>query len=52
LSNRFLITTLGGGGSEYLDWGYNANEKWTSTGRCRVEVENFGEWSPLPETEQ
>jgi hypothetical protein len=46
LNNRFLITTVGGGGSEYLDWGYNANERWTSVGRCKVVVENFAEWSP------
>lgn len=47
LNNRFLITTAGGGGSEYLEWGYNANERWTSKGRCKIEVENFGEWSPM-----
>lgn len=47
LNNRFLITTAGGGDSEYLEWGYNANERWTSRGRCKIEVENFGEWSPL-----
>jgi len=47
LNHRFLITTIGGGGSEYLDWGYNANERWTSTGRTKVAVENFGEWTPL-----
>ncbi len=47
LNNRFLITTAGGGGSEYLEWGYNANERWTSKGRCKVVVENFGEWTPI-----
>ncbi len=47
LSNTVLITTVGGGGSEYLEWGYNAAEKWTSTGKCKVVVENFGEWSPV-----
>ncbi|UCC43509.1 MAG: transglutaminase [Candidatus Zixiibacteriota bacterium] len=47
LSNRLLITTLGGGGSEFLEWRYNANERWTSTGRCKVVVENFGEWTPI-----
>jgi transglutaminase-like putative cysteine protease len=49
LTNRFLITTAGGGGSEYLEWGYNANERWTSRGRCKIVVENFGEWTPLDE---
>jgi hypothetical protein len=47
LSNGVLITTVGGGGSEYLEWGYNANERWTSKGKCKVVVENFGEWSPI-----
>jgi hypothetical protein len=49
LNNRFLITTVGGGGSEYLEWSYNANERWTSKGRCKIVVENFGEWTPLEE---
>lgn len=47
LSNGVLITTVGGGGSEYLEWGYNANERWTSKGKCKVVVENFGEWTPI-----
>ncbi len=47
LNNRFLITTSGGGGSEYLEWGYNANERWTSVGKTKVVVESFGEWSPV-----
>lgn len=47
LGNRVLITTVGGGGSEYLEWGYNANERWTSRGKCKVVVENFGEWTPI-----
>jgi len=49
LNNRFLITTGGGGGSEYLEWSYNANERWTSKGRCKIVVEYFGEWSPVVE---
>ncbi|HEX9916650.1 MAG TPA: transglutaminase domain-containing protein [candidate division Zixibacteria bacterium] len=47
LNNRYLITTTSGGGSEYLDWSYNSNEKWTSEGKCKIVVENIGEWSPL-----
>jgi len=47
LNNRFLITTSGGGGSEYLEWSYNANCRWTSVGRAKVKVEDFGEWSPV-----
>lgn len=50
LGNRLLITTVGGGGSEYLEWGYNANERWTSKGKCKIVVENFGEWTPIEPT--
>ncbi len=46
LSNRFLITTQAGGGTDYLGWSYNANEVWKSKGKCKIETENFGEWSP------
>lgn len=52
LNNRFLITTVGGGGSEYLDWSYNSNETWTSEGRCKIVVENFGDWRPRKTTEE
>jgi glutamine cyclotransferase len=45
--SRYLITTEGGGASEYLGWGYNANEKWTSEGPVKVHVETVGEWSPV-----
>ena len=47
--NRYLITTIGGGGSEYLEWDYNSNAIWQSKGPCKVETERFGEWSPLGE---
>ncbi|MBN2475427.1 MAG: hypothetical protein JXB62_12520 [Pirellulales bacterium] len=47
--NRYLITTIGGGGSEQLQWEYNSNATWRSKGPCRVETERFGEWSPLPD---
>jgi transglutaminase-like putative cysteine protease/sugar lactone lactonase YvrE len=51
LANRYLITTVGGGGSEYLEWGYNSNETWISSGKCKVYAEHIGEWSPLSEAE-
>ncbi|MEW5925439.1 MAG: transglutaminase domain-containing protein, partial [Candidatus Zixiibacteriota bacterium] len=51
LNNRFLITTIGGGSSEYLEWGYNANEKWQSRGPCKIYVEAIGEWSPIEASE-
>jgi transglutaminase-like putative cysteine protease len=46
LNNRYLITTTSGGGSEYLEWNYNSNEKWTSSGKCKIYAEHIGEWSP------
>jgi transglutaminase-like putative cysteine protease len=49
LSNIFLITTIGGGGSEYLEWGYNSNEFWQSEGPCKIHSEHIGEWSPIIE---
>lgn len=49
LANRYLITTEGGGGSEYLEWSYNSNEKWQSKGVVKVDAEHFGEWSPAVE---
>ncbi len=47
LANRFLITTQGGGDSEYLSWGYNSFFKYKSSGYCKVEEDNFGFWEPL-----
>ena len=47
LSNRFLITTHGGGDSEYLNWGYNSFARYKTTGYCKVEQDNFGFWEPL-----
>jgi hypothetical protein len=49
LSNRFLITTEGGGASEYLGWNYNYEQTWTSRGPVKVHAEAAGEWSPLSE---
>jgi transglutaminase-like putative cysteine protease len=46
LDNRALITTVGGGASAELGWGYNTNERWTAKGAVKVHVESVGEWSP------
>ncbi|GAB4371945.1 MAG: hypothetical protein Kow0042_14990 [Calditrichia bacterium] len=50
LSNRFLITTRGGGDSEYLGWYYNSYEKYSLDPQIQINIETFGEWEPL-ETE-
>lgn len=47
LPNRFLITTQGGGDSEYLGWNYNCDEKYQSEPQVEVNIEAFGEWEPL-----
>jgi hypothetical protein len=47
LSNRFLITTQGGGDSEYLGYGYNSFAKYKTTGYCKIDEDNFGFWEPL-----
>ncbi|MGD1048164.1 MAG: transglutaminase domain-containing protein [Candidatus Krumholzibacteriaceae bacterium] len=47
IANRFLITTEGGGGSEYLGWNYNAESTAVTTGKCHVKVESIAEWEPL-----
>ena len=47
LPNRFLITTQGGGDSEYLGWYYNCDEKYRTEPQVEVNIEAFGEWEPL-----
>lgn len=49
LSNRFLITTEGGGASERLGWNYNYEQAWTARGPVKVHAEAVGEWSPVLE---
>ena len=51
LKNRFLITTVGGGGSEHLNWGYNSFARFTATGYCKVEQDQVGVWEPLAPSE-
>ncbi|RJP78158.1 MAG: transglutaminase [Candidatus Zixiibacteriota bacterium] len=54
LANRYLITTVGGGNSQYLSWNYNGETRWTTRGECKLYTEHMGEWRPLvlaPETE-
>jgi len=51
LSNRFLITTQGGGDSEYLGWYYNHNEAYVTDPQVRINIETFGEWEPIGQKE-
>jgi sugar lactone lactonase YvrE len=47
LSNRFLITTQGGGDSEHLGWYYNYNERYQTDPQVKVNIETFAEWEPF-----
>ncbi|MBN1163081.1 MAG: transglutaminase [Candidatus Krumholzibacteriota bacterium] len=49
ISNRFLVTTAGGGNSEYLGWSYNHENRWVSSGKCRLRLESTAEWEPVSE---
>lgn len=49
LTNSFLITTRGGGDSEYLKWDYNFHEEWVSQVHAKVDVEGLAEWEPAGE---
>jgi len=44
---RYIITTENGGGDKYLWFGYNYGFNWTSKGKCRIQEESYGLWSPL-----
>lgn len=47
LKNRFLITTIGAGSSEYLGWEYNSSSNYKCTGRCKIMTYKGGRWEPL-----
>ncbi|MCX6556780.1 MAG: transglutaminase [Candidatus Aminicenantes bacterium] len=47
LDNRFLITSEGGGGSEYLKWDYNSSETWQADGPVQLRLEMIAEWEPV-----
>lgn len=52
LANRFLITTIGGGDSEYLDWNYNSQARYHATGYAKIEEDKLAFWEPLVPTTQ
>jgi hypothetical protein len=47
LSNRYLITTQGGGDSEYIGWYYNSYQKYRTDPGVEIHIEEFGDWHPL-----
>ncbi len=44
LSNRFVITTQSGGGSEIMEWTYNVNSTYTSEPKAFVVQDHFADW--------
>lgn len=50
-SNRILTTTIGGGDSEYLGWGYNYGFFHTYSGRTKIDVATYADWEPIAEAE-
>ena len=51
LSNRFLITTQGGGDSEYLGWYYNYFATYSTDPQVQVNIEEFAEWEPVDDAD-
>lgn len=47
LRNVYLITTKGGGDSGYLEFYYNFNAKWKTSGKCKIYSKQFGEFTPV-----
>ena len=48
IANRFLITTRGGGDSDWMKWSYNVITDYRTLGKANVRVEGFAEWD-VPE---
>jgi len=44
VSNRFVITTQSGGGSETMGWNYNVNQFYVAEPKANVAVDYYGEW--------
>lgn len=49
IANRFLITTRGGGASEWLNWGYDLETQYRTKGKANVRIEQFAEWDVVAE---
>lgn len=46
-SNRHVVTTIGGGGSEQLEWTYNSNEKYSAEGEVTLDIQPIARYRPL-----
>jgi hypothetical protein len=47
-SNRHVVTTRGGGSSEWLDWTYNSHSVHQVRGQATLEEQNVARYRPLP----
>ena len=46
-SNRHIVTTIGAGDSDQLEWTYNNNEKYVAEGEAMLEALPLGRYTPL-----
>jgi len=46
-TNRGLITTIGGGDSEYVGWGYNYGFAQSYSGRTSADRSVYADWEPI-----
>ncbi len=46
-SNRHVVTTVGGGASEYLEWDYNHHTRYEVEGTAALEESPLGRYRPL-----
>lgn len=51
-SNRHVVTTIGGGASELLDWDYNCYATWETVGAAELERRPIARYRPLEGGEQ
>ena len=46
-SNRHVVTTIGGGASDLLEWDYNSHETYRATPRAKLEARQLARYRPL-----
>jgi transglutaminase-like putative cysteine protease len=46
-SNRHVVTTIGGGASDLLEWSYNSHETYRTTPKAKLEVRPLARYRPL-----
>jgi transglutaminase-like putative cysteine protease/outer membrane protein assembly factor BamB len=46
-SNRHVVTTFGGGASEYLEWTYNSHEVYKIEGKATLDIQPIARYRPF-----